>query len=101
MAPVALLAAVGLWITPPVALAVSLTGGGGEGLLTWALTVYAVSALTFTVFTHRMGGPGAYGLLYPLGGLVGTYILVRSWTRGRTVEWKGRRYTVPAASERA
>ena len=55
----------------------------------------------FTVFTHQMGGPRAYGLLYPLGALVGAYIFARSWTRGRTVEWKGRRYTVPAASERA
>ena len=101
VAPVALVAGVGLWVAPPVAFAVSLTGLGGAGLLTWAAAVYAMSALTFTVFTRRMGGPAAYGFLYPLGGLVGTYIFVRSWTRGRTVEWKGRHYTVPAASERA
>jgi hypothetical protein len=31
---------------------------------------------------------------------VGTFIFLRSWTRGRRVAWKGRSYVVPSASER-
>ena len=98
--PLAQLGGVGLWRAPPVALVVTDAGFGGSSLLLWASTACGASALTFGTFTHRMGVPGAYGLLYPLGALVGAYIFARSWLRGRTVEWKGRTYTVPAASER-
>ena len=49
----------------------------------------------------RDGRSGGVRLPLSVGGLVATYIFARSWRRGRTVEWKGRRYTVPAASERA
>ena len=48
-----------------------------------------------------MGAPFVYGLLYPLGAGVGSFIFLRAWVRGRTVEWKGRRYRLPAVSERA
>ncbi len=37
-----------------------------------------------------------YGLLYPLGALVSGWILLRSWVRGRRVEWKGREYRIRA-----
>jgi hypothetical protein len=98
--PLALLTGVGLWLLPPAALAVALTGAGSAGLLAWSATVCAVSVALWTVFTSRMGAPWAYGLLYPLGALVGTYIFLRSWVRGSHVEWKGRRYELPPASER-
>jgi len=98
--PLALLTGVGLWLLPPAALAGALTGAGSAGLLAWSATVCAVSVALWTVFTSRMGAPWAYGLLYPLGALVGTYIFLRSWVRGSHVEWKGRRYELPPASER-
>ena len=44
--------------------------------------------------TRRMGAPFWYGLLYPLGSAVAMYIFLRSWFRGRRVEWKGREYWV-------
>jgi chlorobactene glucosyltransferase len=100
VAPVSLLSGIALWVAPPLLLAAALAGALPEPLLAWAATVCALSALTFAVFTRQMGGPWAYGLLYPLGAAVGTYIFLRSWTRGRNVEWKGRRYTLPALSER-
>lgn len=94
VAPSAAVVGAGLWLVPPVALAVALAGIGGTALLAWSGTVVAVSALLWTVFTVRMGGPAAYGLLYPLGAAAAMAIYLRSWARGTTVEWKGRRYEV-------
>ncbi len=101
VAPIAVFGGLGLWVAPPVALLVSIAGFWGSPLLLWAASVCGLSALTFGIFTRQMSAPAVYGLLYPLGALVGAYIFLRSWVRGRTVEWKGRTYTVPAASERA
>jgi len=98
--PVALLTGVALWLAPPAALGAVLTGLGGGDLLVWSVIVCATSALTWALFTRQMGGPAKYGLLYPLGALVGAYIFVRSWTRGRHVAWKGRRYALPPVAER-
>ncbi len=101
VAPLSLGVGVGLWLAPPAALVASLAGVGGSGLLLWSATAYAVSVVVWGLFTRQMGGPLSYGPLYPLGSLVGTYIFIRSWRRGRHIEWKGRRYEVPRASERA
>ena len=101
VAPVSLASGVVLWLAPPVLLGVALAGAASPEALAWAGTVCALSALTFAIFTHRMRGPWPYGLLYPLGAAVGTYIFLRSWTRGGNVEWKGRSYKLPAVSERA
>jgi hypothetical protein len=98
--PVALLTGVALWLAPPALLLLALAGSGGDALLLWSGAVCVVSALTWAVFTRRMGAAAAYGLLYPLGALVGAYIFVRSWTGGRRVAWKGRRYELPPVSER-
>jgi hypothetical protein len=98
--PVALLTGVALWLAPPAALGAVLTGLGGDDLLVWSVIVCGTSALTWALFTRQMGGPATYGLLYPLGALVGAYIFVRSWTRGRHVAWKGRRYALPPVAER-
>ena len=105
---VSFLGGFGLWLAAPVVLVAWLfgwIGGGGvfvgPGLLTWALSVYAVSAALWSYFSHRMGVLAPYGLLYPLGAVVGSWIFLRSWVRGSTVEWKGRTYRVPRASERA
>lgn len=113
VAPLSLGAGVVLWLVPPAALMVSLAGrlglGSGAGgsligdsaWLIWSASVYAISALLLAHFTRRMGAPAVYGLLYPLGALIGMYIFVRSWTRGRHVVWKGRSYDLPPMSERA
>jgi chlorobactene glucosyltransferase len=98
--PVALLAGVALWLFPPAVLSLALAGAIGSGQFVWAALACALSAVTWAVFTARMGAPAAYGLLYPLGAAVVAYIFARSWARGRRVEWKGRRYELPPASER-
>ena len=102
--PVALMSGVALWLAPPVVLVLSAIGwavGGSGPLLTWSATVCLISVLSWSIFTHQMRAPAAYGMLYPLGAAVGVYIFVRSWIGGRNVEWKGRRYRVRAVGERA
>ena len=94
VAPSSALAAAALWLLPPASLLVALFGVGGPGLLMWSATAVAVSVVLWMLFTHRMGAPALYGLLYPLGASVGMYIFLRSWARGRNVEWKGRAYRV-------
>ena len=99
-APVSLVAGVALWLAPPAVLVGSLAGLGSHALLVWSASVYALSAVLWCVFTHLMGAPAAYGLLYPVGAAVGAYIFVRSWIGGRRIAWKGRRYVLPPVSER-
>ena len=98
--PMALLSGVGLWVVPPVVLAAALVGVGGAGMLAWSAATVGVSVLVWALFSHHMGAPARYGLVYPLGAAVATYIFVRSWRRGLDVEWKGRRYRVQAVEDR-
>jgi hypothetical protein len=98
--PMSLVGGLALWVAPPVALVAALAGAGGAGLLWWSATATALSVLVWTAFGREMDVPAAYGLLYPFGAVVAAYILTRSWVRGRRVEWKGRRYTLPPLSSR-
>lgn len=92
--PAAVAFGAAVWLAPPLALVAGLVGAGGSALLVWASAVVAVSALFWAAVTARAGAPPAYGLLYPLGAAVGLWIVLRSWTRGTRVEWKGREYRV-------
>lgn len=90
--PVSLAAGVAFWIAPPLAMAASLVGLGGPALGSWASTVVGLSVLFWAGITWRMGAPPWYGLLYPVGAAVGSWIFVRSWRQGKSVTWKGRQY---------
>jgi chlorobactene glucosyltransferase len=94
-APLSLAAGIGLWIAPPVVLVLALAGFGGSSLLVWSTTACALSVGIWSVFVREMDVPIGYALLYPVGATLGSYIFARSWARGRRVEWKGRRYTLP------
>jgi chlorobactene glucosyltransferase len=94
-APLSLAAGIALWVAPPVALVLALTGMGGAPLLVWSATACALSLVVWSVFLRAMDVPLGYALLYPVGAAVGAYVFARSWARGRHVEWKGRRYTLP------
>ncbi len=97
-----------LWLMPPAVLICAGLGvvlgtwsaSAMAGVLTWATVAVAASVLQFAWFARRLGAPAWYGLLYPLGAGVTSFIVARSWLRGPNVRWKGRDYTVPAASER-
>lgn len=99
--PVSLAGGVGLWLVPPVVLALAVAGLAGPAWLAWSASACLYSVAVWAYFSARMGTGPAYGILYPMGALVGTYIFLRSWMGGRNVTWKGRRYELPPLSERA
>jgi len=83
-----------LWLLPVVVLGWMLVAGATGVLLGWSLAVVGMTALFWSVASARMGVSPLYGLAYPLGAAVTTYIFLRAWLRGGQVEWKGRRYQV-------
>ncbi|MDH5590837.1 MAG: glycosyltransferase family 2 protein [Gemmatimonadota bacterium] len=98
LGPVAVLVPVIWWIVPPVALALVASGavapGWERGVAVWSGGAVSCSLVLWLVANRRFRVPLRYAPLYPLGALVATYVFLRSWTRGRKVEWKGRVYTV-------
>ncbi len=91
---IALFSGVTLWIVPPVLALAGLFGVVPSPWGVWAVWVTAGSAVFWGAATWRLHGPPLYGILYPLGAVVGAYIYVRSWVRGSRIEWKGREYLV-------
>lgn len=106
--PLSLAGSVVLWLVPPAVLVVlgfgllagTWTTASVGGVLAWSGVAVTASVVQFGWFAKRLGAPGWYGLLYPLGAGVTSFILARSWLRGSRVRWKGREYRVPTASER-
>lgn len=93
LVPVMLAGAMVFWLVPPV---LGLAGLAGWVTVSgWVLCAIALSVTFWALVSFGMGIPPAYGLAYPLGALVGLYIVLRSAGRGaRKVEWKGRVYDV-------
>ncbi|MDX1493209.1 MAG: glycosyltransferase family 2 protein [Longimicrobiales bacterium] len=103
--PISFVGGLMLWLLAPAVLVAGLLGlvsgvGPGESWLWWAGTVYGLTVVMWLHWYGRMRAPRGYAFLYPLAAAVFAYIFLRSWMRGRNVEWKGRHYEVPAASER-
>ena len=101
LVPLMLLAGFLFWLAPPVVLAITAaTGPVGRA----AAVACALSALFWMAISYGMRIPAWYGLLYPLGALMGLYIAARStWRGSRRVEWRGRIYLdqrSPRKSER-
>ncbi len=77
------------WLLPLVALA----GGIAPAA---AITAIAASALFWCVVAVGMQIPAWYGLTFPLGATMMSYIVARSiWRGSRRIEWRGRRYSAP------
>lgn len=90
LVPVMLLAAFLFWLVPPVVLA---AGDAAGALGPSAMLATGASVLFWMLINAGMGIPPWYGLLYPIGALMGLYIGLRSILRGeRRVEWRGRVY---------
>jgi chlorobactene glucosyltransferase len=95
LVPVMLAGAMLFWLTPPLVALLALVGAAP--LRAWELTAVALSAAFWMLVSLGMGIPVFYGLAYPLGALVGLYIILRSVGRGaRKIEWKGRVYDIRA-----
>ena len=97
--PVSFVIGVTLWIVPPILLAASFLGAGGEMLREWAFLVTGSSALFWAMISFIVGTSPLFGLLYPVGGGLGAYIFLRSWMRGSRIEWKGREYRMSLVGE--
>jgi chlorobactene glucosyltransferase len=95
LVPVMLGGAMLFWLVPPVLAVAGLAGLAHPGGWEWVLAATALSAAFWMLVSVGMGIPALYGLAYPLGALMGLYIVLRSAGRGaRKVEWKGRVYDV-------
>ncbi len=81
------------WVLPPVLLVAALLGGL-SGLLPFALVTTAFGLLFWAVTSVVFGVSPLNAFGYPLGAVVAAFIVSRSWLRGSTVEWKGRKYKV-------
>lgn len=90
----AVVGTLGFWVLPPVWLGVLLAGGGSptSGALLWSALATGSSVLFWAGVTWRARISPLWGLGYPLGALVLTWIVIRSWLRGERIEWKGRVY---------
>jgi chlorobactene glucosyltransferase len=90
LVPVTLTAAIGFWLLPLAALAI--TGGAGpRGAAT--LAAIGLSVIFWTLICYGMRIPPVYGLGYPLGAAMALFIVARStWRGARKVVWRGRTY---------
>jgi chlorobactene glucosyltransferase len=95
--PLSLLTGVGLWQVPPAVLAWALATGSTGLPLQWGAITTGFGVLVWGRTTRLMGESPVYGLLYPLGSILGAYIFVLSWMRGNRIRWKGRSYRIPKA----
>jgi len=79
-------------LAPPIVLLLSLVGMGRPAVTAWsAICVIAMVvwwAMIYRGFHQRIW----YALLFPLGGAVVLFIMLRAIVRGRRVGWKGRQY---------
>lgn len=90
--PFALVAAIGFWLVPPLAL-VAVLAGVLSGWVASALLATALSVLFWSVIATSMRIPAWYGLCYPVGAVMALIIVLRSaWRGNRRIEWKGRTY---------
>ena len=90
LVPVTLTAAIGFWLLPLAALAI--TGGAGP-LGVAALAATGLSVTFWTLICYGMRIPVVYGPGYPLGAAMALFIVARStWRGARKVVWRGRTY---------
>jgi chlorobactene glucosyltransferase len=90
--PLSLLVGWGLWLLPVVCLIWALITASTGVLFPWSAIATGIGVVVWGRTTHVMGAPPLYGLLFPLGSLIGGYIFILSWARGGRIRWKGRDY---------
>ena len=79
-------------LAPPIVLALSLAGVLGTAALVWSAIATALSLLWWGAVYRVAREPAWYALLFPLGALVLSYIVLTAIRRGSRVAWKGREY---------
>jgi chlorobactene glucosyltransferase len=93
LVPALLLMALMFWLLPPAIFLAALVDRSMGSLQAAGELAIGLSAVFWMLICGGMRIPVFYGLGYPLGGLMGMYIALRSTWRGhRKVEWRGRVY---------
>jgi cellulose synthase/poly-beta-1,6-N-acetylglucosamine synthase-like glycosyltransferase len=93
--PLSAFVAVVLWMSPPVVLAWVLLNGASELTLLWGFITTGLNVLIWSRASVLMGSSPLFGVLYPLGSVLGFYIFLKSWLQGPRIRWKDRRYRIP------
>jgi chlorobactene glucosyltransferase len=83
-----------LWVTPSVALLLSLAGVLSGAVVPWSVITYGLSTLFWVAVHYRFRAPIALAPLHALGALFVVGIILKSWRGGGRVRWKGREYHV-------
>jgi hypothetical protein len=80
-------------LAPVIVLLLGAVGMASSAALVWA-TACTTIMLVWWAFSYAVAArlSPTYALAFPLGAAVVAYIVVRSVSRGRRVEWKGREY---------
>lgn len=81
-----------VWVLPFVLLVSSMFVHLPGAMIQWSVIVVSASALSWMATNLTMKAPPQHGLLYWLGALVVGLLFFRSALKGRTVDWRGRRY---------
>ena len=93
LTPVALVAAMLVWIVPVIWLLLSLPGVVGAPRL--AALVVGLSGVFWALVSVAMKIPVWYSLFYPVGAVAALAIILRSiWQGSQSVRWKDRVYSV-------
>ena len=82
----------GLWVAPPVLLFLAPVSGIGDAVFGWSLAASSAALVPWIGVHLAMRIPPQHAVLYPLGAFIVALLFFRSAFRGRSVEWKGRRY---------
>jgi len=93
--PLSLAVGVTLWLVPPATLTWALVTGNQGTPLLWGAATTGLGVLIWSRISLEMKGNPLYGLLFPLGAVIGGYIFLKSWWRGTRIQWKGRSYEMP------
>ena len=90
--PFAIFMQIVLWVIPPLLLLAGFLIGMRDSLHLAAAIATGLSFLFWAVSNIRIKVAPLDALFYPFGASMTAFILLRSWRRGRRVEWKGREY---------
>ncbi len=91
---IGVLAGIGLWVVPPVVLLAGFLVRTLAPFREWAAITSGASLAGWLYTDLRMRAGITAALLYPLGAVFTSFLLVRSAIRGNRVAWRGRHYRV-------
>lgn len=98
--PASMAVGVTLWLLPPTVLVWALLAGVVGTPLAWAGITTSLCVGVWVRASALMKGNPLFGFIYPLGSILALYIFLKSWWRGSSIEWKGRKYRMSTDARR-